>query len=233
MNNDNSTALLIFIRSEVIELQVKQFFEHDYSRSKAFISLLNIKIKTEAQATKLPVFFSNHIHENSFVDKYKRAFQDLFNIGYQRVICVGNDIPQISSNTLLEIEELLQCNDLVSARTKRGGIAFLGLTKEGFDCFDFHKIAWQNSGLLDTLYQELQEKQLNYYLFDQVFLEINTAKDTRFFLEQIEELEMSTFCTSQFLNLCIQRQTLVYQNLELTQDFIQKAEAYRGPPVTM
>ncbi|MDX1446124.1 DUF2064 domain-containing protein [Lishizhenia sp.] len=210
-------------------MQKKQFFLHDYSKSKALVRLLNQKIRFEVKHTEFPVFFSGNCKQGSFVQKFKQGFTELFTKGYERVICLGNDVPEINTNLIQEVAGLLDSNDFVSAKTNTGGIAFLGLTKSGFQQFNFHHVQWQSSNLLESLYTEIENQK--YCFLQHEFFELNTPSETRLFFRNIKNLSLLT-CYGQFFLKLIERQfDNVTRDIETEYEFYLQGEGYRGPPI--
>lgn len=183
------TAILVFTRSPQEELGEKSLVKFNRHQNANLIRLLNDKLNKTAQNTNYPVFQTAHIKECSFIEKYQRAFKELFEIGYSKVLCFGNDIPEISTNKILELSSDLDTVDLVTAPTNRGGIAFLGLTLKGFESFRFNQLPWQTEKLYEELLKHVTKTRITSFIEPNVFIELNTQRDLEKFLYQLEKVK--------------------------------------------
>lgn len=230
MNKNFSTAIIVFTRTEYEELQAKDFFGKDHNKSAAFVRLLNSKMASEAKETGFSVFNTSHLRENRFVDKYQRAFQEIFDQGYDRVICVGNDIPEINAALLLEVNEKLNQHDLVTATTINAGIAFLALTRAGFEHFNFHAIQWQKEQMLTSLYDYLRFQKIKHTYLKKCFVELNSYLDVDAFYKLLNDLELQTFYRSAFLEILGKKTFPVSSSLIDTTDLEKVKNEFGRPP---
>ena len=118
-------------------------------RSKELFDAMTSRALTQARATQLPVY---HYHNDlqrgdDFGQRISNSFQDLFDEGYDYVIAIGNDCPQITTALILEAEGHLTDGNDVIAPAIDGGFNLIGLHKERFNKNRFEQLPWQTEEL--------------------------------------------------------------------------------------
>lgn len=145
---DSKTAILIFAHSATYEAKIKTF-----QNSKAiFESLLERTIQL-VQNTQLPFFLFTEDHQigNSFAERFVNAIQSVYDLGYESIITIGNDTPQLTSKQLIRAHEELLDNHSVIGKSKDGGFYLLGIKKENFQPELFLQLPWQKQNLSGSL----------------------------------------------------------------------------------
>jgi rSAM/selenodomain-associated transferase 1 len=64
-----------------------------------------------------------------------QVFEELFKLGYRKVVMVGTDVPTLQPSSLLEAHKLLDDHDLVLGPAQDGGYFLIGLTRPIPDLF--------------------------------------------------------------------------------------------------
>lgn len=223
------TAILIFTRSPHEELGEKSLVKYNRHQNCNLIQLLNKKLNNTTNNTGLPVFQTAHIQESSFLDKYKRAFKELFEIGYTKVLCFGNDIPEISTNKILELVEDLDSVDLVTAPTNRGGIAFLGLTIKGFEQFNFDRLPWQTEKLHLSLINYVTKERIVSFIEPNIYHELNTQRDLEKFLFQLDKIKHDPIFLEEFRAIFFKRKNNNQELSTSTKKSISSSQNLRAP----
>ena len=111
-------------------------------------------------ATGLPYFLITSAGQkgHTFGERLYQALAQTFAQGYEQVIVIGNDCPQLQVEDLLRASHLLKNNGSVLGPNHNGGIYLLGLHKSVFEkaaCFT--QIGWQTPALLQELTALLQQ----------------------------------------------------------------------------
>lgn len=83
----------------------------------------------------------------TFGERISAAYQDLFDKGYQAVIAVGNDCPQVAQVDWQVIETHLQGGRPVIGATTRQGAYLIGLARDSFSADTFAALPWQTPRL--------------------------------------------------------------------------------------
>lgn len=116
-------------------------------------------------------------------ERMKNAFKKGFADGYQRIVLIGSDLPDINSNHLQDGLKALNKNDVVFGPAIDGGYYLIGLTK--MHDFVFNNKPWSEPNLLDVTLNELKQKNISYTL-------LKALND----IDTFEDLEASAFYKS-------------------------------------
>ncbi|MEL7118012.1 MAG: DUF2064 domain-containing protein [Bacteroidota bacterium] len=171
-------AILYFSRSAESERRYKHWFSSkNEAKNQVLAEALIQQSKLAAQKTGLPVF---HFHEGNqkganFGERLANAYQEIFNQGYDAVVAIGNDIPELhKTNWNWVFDQLSQGNNILGPTTK-GGAYLIGLTKKAFNKSTFQALPWQTYDLFEALKQYCFFKSCT--LFLKVLRDVNTLKD--------------------------------------------------------
>ena len=135
-------------------------------------------VKVTENATKnlsadIRIYFSDAITEtkwkgtyktvqkgNDLGERMKNAFEDGFHDGYNRVVLIGSDLPDICKNHINEGLNNLKENEVVFGPAEDGGYYLIGMNK--MNAFIFENKPWSQSYLLEETLQELNFKNIKY-----------------------------------------------------------------------
>jgi hypothetical protein len=87
----------------------------------------------------------------TFGERLTHAYQQLFDLGYERVISIGNDCPELSQELLQRAIWLMQQDDAVIGPALDGGAYLIGLSRKEFDADAFQQLPWQRDQLGEAL----------------------------------------------------------------------------------
>lgn len=146
----NTTAILVFSRTARQEAFVKNFhasasFEQNVKIAQHFIQ----HTLQTAKNTGLPVIskFSDLQRGASFGERLANAIEDVFSSGYQQLIVLGNDCPELSTNLINTAAKTLEENGLVLGPAKDGGLYLLGFSKNTYNRESFLDLSWEGKDL--------------------------------------------------------------------------------------
>lgn len=155
------------------------------------------------------VYFSENILEDSWhgFKKYaqqgedlgarmKNAFAEAFTDGYERIVLIGSDLPDITTNPINKGLERLKKDDIVFGPAEDGGYYLIGLSKMQPNVFD--NKPWSASNLLQDTKNELDTLNISYSILD-------TLND----IDTFEDLVASDFYKS---NVALQQKIKQLQN---------------------
>lgn len=145
-----SSAILLFARSAHLDAKDKGL-----SGGEHFIEELTVQTKFKARRTGLPVF---HIDEksqvgNSFGERLGSAMRAVYAQGINHLLVIGNDSPDLSTETLKTAVALLQGGKTVFGPTPDGGTYLIGINLECFDYESFTRLPWREKDLFEALLQ--------------------------------------------------------------------------------
>ncbi|MGI9552257.1 MAG: TIGR04282 family arsenosugar biosynthesis glycosyltransferase [Aurantibacter sp.] len=171
----HTTAILVFARSSGEELRHKKIAEG----GQLFEVLTEHTLKT-VKMTGLPVF---HIAENlqqgvSFGERFANAVQYVFDQGYENVIAVGNDSPNLTRFHIEKAFAKLENGKSVIGPSADGGFYLMGLNRANFKKPDFISLSWQTSQLREEILKLLSDSGQETFLLPTLF-DIDTFWDIK------------------------------------------------------
>jgi glycosyltransferase A (GT-A) superfamily protein (DUF2064 family) len=210
-----STAILIFTQEASKEASRKMLTpSKNQGINQLVFSKLNHFVNQTATAassssTKLKVFYSNRLisaNKSSFGKQLSLAVQAVFEKGFEKVICVGNDCPALNKNRILEAAEKLQTIDTVLGPDNRGGVYLLGVSRKDFKPEIFENLAWQSEKMLESYIEQADNQSISMLeaLSDiHNFQELQTYTTSKYFIAFLLQIIEQTFSKIQdfYLNL--------------------------------
>jgi len=225
-----STAILVFTRTAKEEAHQKLFVRSEnavinISISAHFIS----RTIREVRKSGIPYFIvsSERQHGDSFGERLTNAFAQIFDLGFEKVIAVGNDSPQLNASLLKVAADSLIKNDLVLGPDRRGGTYLIGTTKNYFDADAFRRFSWKTPNLFSDLVSWSEHVGCRLELLQEL-VDVNTIADFNLLLRNKN-------ISSSFLH---RLHSVLASILNSTADRIvpfyfspyRLAEHFRGPP---
>ncbi|MEO1097091.1 MAG: DUF2064 domain-containing protein [Bacteroidota bacterium] len=145
-------AILFFSRSSCEDANQKQWFSGKSQANLQVARCLSEQISEVLKKTGLAVF---HFHEgnqvgSTFGERLTNAFQEVFHLGYDGVIAVGNDTPELVSIDVNDVAGRLAQGDCVLGPSLRGGAYLIGLTKKSFNYHSIRALPWKKAILFES-----------------------------------------------------------------------------------
>ncbi len=143
------TAVLLFALPDSIESSRKTISPKSVSLWRAMRALTRVK----AHASGLPLLHSHRLidHRGTFGEQLSSALSVAFAQGYEQIICIGNDCPDLSVPDLRRAAAALADNKLPLGADQRGGVYLAGFRREQFDADAIAQLPWQTEHLADAL----------------------------------------------------------------------------------
>jgi rSAM/selenodomain-associated transferase 1 len=186
----NKALVIVFVKSPVLGT-VKTRLAHKIGDLAALEIYKALITKTEAVTTSLDndlwIYFSKQLTEDYWPDCQKRiqngsdlgermynAFKDGFDRGYEKIVLIGSDLPDLNKTLLTDALEKLNEKNVVFGPADDGGYYLIGLNRLIPQIFI--KKPWSQSNLLNVTLDELG--QLPYTVDTLVSLnDIDTYED--------------------------------------------------------
>lgn len=152
--NKNKTVLFVFSLSAAIEAERKPLFgSHKKNASRNFFKLLNQKTLNLAKKCNVDVVWLDETQQqgNSFGERYLNAYKSFFDQGYDKVISIGNDTPNLTVNHIQKAINALDRRKMVFGPSKDGGVYLLGYRKSAFNEKAFINFSWLTSNLTEEI----------------------------------------------------------------------------------
>jgi hypothetical protein len=171
----NEIAIIYFSRNAESESNSKKVISKDSNKNLLLYKSLIEHSQKAIHKSGLEIF---HFHEgnqigDNFGEKLSNAFESVYNLGYQYVISVGNDCPNVSNVDWQNISTTLKEGKNILGPSNRGGAYLIGMPIENFNKREFENLAWQTNELFNGLIGLLGQK--SYFL--KVERDVNTVND--------------------------------------------------------
>lgn len=152
----SKTAILFFSRTLKDEFSAK-FRGNNRSDFTALYKFLVNKTIDTARSTGLPVIevYSDQQDGNSFGERLSNSLRLVKEKGYQQVIVIGNDAPELTVGDIHLAEKRICKGDSVLGRDRRGGTYLIGLDLQKIDFLIFQKVNWNSKKVYSQLKHEL------------------------------------------------------------------------------
>lgn len=170
-----NTAILVFANSSQEEAKHKGIPQSQ----KLFDALTAQTLKT-VEKSQLPFFHFSEDRQvgETFGERFTNAIDALFQKGYEHVITIGNDAPQLTATHIREAEKQLLSKKFVLGPSTDGGFYLMGLHKSHFRPTEFKKLAWQTSSLCKQLFQQITKTNTSVFRLEYLF-DIDTVEDIK------------------------------------------------------
>ena len=93
-------------------------------------------------------------------ERMKNAFKKGFEDGYERIVLIGSDLPDITANHINKGLEALKQNEVTFGPAEDGGYYLIGLSK--MHNFVFDNKPWSETHLLEETLSELKENDITF-----------------------------------------------------------------------
>ncbi len=173
--NFSKTAILIFANSAQQEAVNKPF-----SKSSALFDVLNKQTLQKVKRSGLPYFLFSEEEQlgETFGERYTNAIQFVYDQGFENVITVGNDTPQLQTSQLIETAKKLEKNPIILGPSKDGGYYMMGLNKSQFNLETFLNLPWQTSQLTKRISRLLAAEKIK-IVFLKILADIDSISDVK------------------------------------------------------
>ena len=224
----NKTALLLFSRTALKEAAEKNFSGRankklNHKLSSGLINhTYNISVSSQIS---LHVVNEKDQKGTNFGEKIANAAEAIFKIGYEKLLIIGNDCPQLTTTYIQNASQALDNNNVVLGPDNHGGVYLIGLNKKVFNKENFETRQWQTPDLFKDL--EVAYCQTSSFKLPQLndvnnFEDLKLVKDFLSSSHKIKALILSILA-------CLQRKysklRVIYCNLSFS------LLPFRGPPV--
>ncbi|BBO81091.1 hypothetical protein DSCO28_16570 [Desulfosarcina ovata subsp. sediminis] len=141
----------------------------------------------------------------NFDEHFNSCYQQLFEMDYDTVICIGGDLPAITPDLicrafsqLIRLREGSKSGAMAIAPCQAGGVSLVGTTKE--TPFDFTGVFYNQLGIttLDALVHIAEEKCIPLAIFEALF-DVDYGEDLGHMISVINAMEYAAQFQEDFL----------------------------------
>jgi glycosyltransferase A (GT-A) superfamily protein (DUF2064 family) len=225
-------ALLVFIRDARDEARVKPIFKNDESRNNQLYTYLNQRITSVAKQSTYDFYVvSTHQQEgDEFADRFKNAFKSIFEMGYEAVVSVGNDVPQVNTHTIEQVVAGFESHDVVIGKTNSNGAYTVGLTKYAFSKCDFDAVDWSSNNVVHSIEKRSNQQGSSYLQLESIYYEINTHDDLRLFIKCVKQCEITFQGVLFLIGLFYGKHEVDFRNQSIINLLTSSSFEIRGSP---
>lgn len=184
--------LIVFVKNSVLG-KVKTRLAKDIGSKGAFEVYKTLVSKTEQATSQVTtdkhIYFSDTIEEtgwhhdfktiqqgNDLGERMKNAFKDGFEKGYQNIVLIGSDLPDISEELINKSFEVLKTSDTVFGPAEDGGYYLVGMKQLHIDLFD--NMPWSSSRVFEETLNVLESQSISVGLLE-TLNDIDTLEDLK------------------------------------------------------
>lgn len=106
--------------------------------------------------------------------RMENAFSLVFELGFDQVIIIGTDLPDIKAQVIDEAFDKFNSSDVVIGPSNDGGYYLLGMKSLHKELFS--EIEWSSGSVFIRTISELEKSKVSYSLLDEM-VDIDTAED--------------------------------------------------------
>lgn len=232
MRQISKIALLVFIRDAHDEARIKPIFKNDMSRNNQLYTYLNQRITTVAKESKLDFYVISTQQQkgDEFAERFKNAFKSIFEMGYDAVISVGNDVPQVNGATIDQVVNGFESHDVVIGKTTSNGAYTVGLTKYAFSKCDFEAVDWSSNNVVRSIEKRSNQQESSYLQLESVYFEINTHDDLRLFIQFVKQCGITFQGVLFLIGLFYGKHEIDFRNQSIINLLASSSFEIRGSP---
>ena len=117
-------------------------------------------------------------------ERMENAFKNVFNLGYEKIVLIGSDIPSIQPEDIIKGFEILESNDISLGATFDGGYYLIGMKRLYKKVFD-ESIKWGKKSVFEGTMRIANNLELSIGLVSK-HLDIDTKEDIISFQEKVD-----------------------------------------------
>lgn len=99
----------------------------------------------------MPCYLIERQEGDTFGDRLANAFHEVFDLGHQHVIAIGNDCVELTAQDLKQAAQLVKQNKSVLGPDQRNGAYLIGLSRNQFDASLLANLPWQTKYTFQSL----------------------------------------------------------------------------------
>ena len=131
-------------------------------------------------------------------ERMKNCFTQAFTNGYQHVILIGSDSPDLPADILIKAFDELQTNEIVLGPSFDGGYYLIGFQNKSFEPSVFDNIHWGTSSVFTETIQKIQKKNHRLSILP-VWNDIDTITDLKSLIKRNQNTSFISSITMTYL----------------------------------
>ncbi len=146
------TAVLLFARTPGAEARHKALGDTVRASARR-LAVLDAHTARAVEESGLPTIRCTEVAQRgaSFGERLSHAVSSGFALGYEHLIIIGNDCPELRARDLRRVAGLLSGGQSVIGPDRRGGAFLIGVSRADFSFETFSALPWRTTGLAEGL----------------------------------------------------------------------------------
>jgi len=178
----SKSCILFFARTAKCELAFKQFHHSSKINYKIHELLYKRTLNTITKSGIPVIIWNEHKQEGScFGSKLAHAFDSVFQKGFEQVIAVGSDSPELNISQIKKADQLLRSNRMAFGESRNGGLFLIGMNSSHFNKDQFVELDWLRKDLNSSFYQYILNNNIEWSRIADIS-DINTIDQFKEFL---------------------------------------------------
>ncbi|NUN99013.1 MAG: DUF2064 domain-containing protein [Saprospiraceae bacterium] len=147
------TAILFFAKDPLADEKAQRFPRHLAPVFRSAFGILHKRTAALLRETGLPVFHSNESNQTKtgFGKRITHALAEVFDCGFESVLVVGNDSPDLSHSDLEKAIARLESGYSVLGPSTDGGAYLIGIHQKNFCPETWEELPWCTPRLFQSL----------------------------------------------------------------------------------
>lgn len=168
------TAILLFAQTSAVDAA------HKSMPSINVMDVLNLQALKTIKQSGFDYFHFTEKEQrgDSFATRFTNSIQDVFDLGYESVICLGNDTPLLTTNLIHKAAKNLQNDHAVKGKSHDGGLYLIGMNRAHFNAQEFENLPWQTAQLAVSFHHYMDD-------YDAGLVVLKTLQD----IDSVEDLK--------------------------------------------
>ncbi len=183
----------------------------------------------KAERTGLPIFHFTEKEQlgSNFGERFTNAIAAVFDAGFENIITIGNDTPNLKTQHLKKAAHQLALGKTVFGPSADGGFYLMGLQKANFDCAIFKNLPWQRFVLFNRISLWLKRESLEIVKLP-VLQDLDSEKDLKAILTFSRSL--SGYILKLIAFILGHKNRLCYKKYIFTDLFLHRSLYNKGSP---
>lgn len=229
MSKESSkTALLVFARSEAEEAAAKVLSHKGFEANLQIATELSRQL--EQKTTQLPIptlhFGSAEQEGECFGERLANAMERAFSKGFENLLVVGADTPDLSTEDLELAHQKLAKEKMVLGPSIDGGVYLIGVSKQGYNREAFLHIGWETSEVSSDFENYANQQDLE-IVWGRTLRDLDNEQDVLAYLKTGENLGFKLWLLEQFFTESEKTPGAVPQE---NTNHLSETSSLRGPP---
>jgi hypothetical protein len=220
------TAILYFAyRPNVEALRKPIFSDYGLQVNVRFYKELQEELFGQLTPLGLPLVHIDDTKQRGegFGERISNAVEDVWEKGYDNVLILGNDVPQLDTDVYQRSLDLLEKGHSCLLRTQLGGAGIIALNKKGYNREHWLELAWQTEDTFNELFDCLS----NCKVLDIEAVELNTLADAYSYLEMHKGKDSIAYLIDGIINPL---RNFVSLQTTVKERGLERSHKLRGPP---